>query len=390
MRLRKANLLFIILLILAAAGTFTQLRWHVFDFSDKAPLSQHAGGEGDFSDYYAPLTEPQTTEITFLAAGDIMLSRNVARKMKEAGQDGFLPFRNLDALLTSTDFNFANLESPFSGSDKYIFKSEFIFNAPTWARSGLNQYNFKVLSLANNHILNQDKEGIDYTINYLGEVGLKGVGAGDSLDEAWLGKTFSIKGVTVGFIAAVYPQGGEADDHVAQITDTDQLAKSITELKTRADFVVVSMHAGEEYTRTPNRQQIDFAHTAIDNGADIVIGAHPHWIQTTEQYKGKYIFYSLGNFVFDQMFSQDTREGLTLKITLEKQGNCSPRPTSKTGQQEVICSDSLQGTRLGATLKQIELVPVIIDDYCCARPASETETNSILKKIGVTNRIVTP
>jgi poly-gamma-glutamate synthesis protein (capsule biosynthesis protein) len=390
MNQKKASLLFLVLLGLSIAGTYAQWRWQIFHFGPKNTLTQRSSSDGDFFDYFAPPKEPETTEITFLAAGDIMLSRNVARRMVEEGKDGFLPFRNVDDLLHSTDFNFANLESPFSGSDQYIFKSEFIFNAPTWARSGLNQYNFKILSLANNHILNQEKAGLDYTIKYLAEAGLTGVGAGKNLDEAWQGKTFSAKGVTVGFIAAVYPQGGEANKLVAQITDTDRLTKSIAELKTRADFVVVSMHAGEEYTRLPTQPQVDFAHAAIDAGADIVIGGHPHWVQTTEQYKGKYIFYSLGNFIFDQMFSQDTREGLTLKITLEKQAQCGAAGLSPTGQQEVVCSDSLQGTRLGATLKQIELVPIIIDDYCCARPANESETQNILKKIGVTNRIVTP
>ena len=83
------------------------------------------------------------------------------------------------------------------------------------------------------------------------------------------------------------------------------------------------MHAGTEYTRTPMPQQITFAHAAIDDGADIVIGAHPHWVQTIEKYKGKYIFYSLGNFIFDQAWSQETMEGLTLKITVSKT-TCHP------------------------------------------------------------------
>ncbi len=352
--------------------------------SPSQQLPKQNTNRDSLEDYYTGV-EPnsQAPELTFLAVGDIMLSRNVARKMDAAGKDGFLPFRNLDELLSGTDFNFGNLESPFSGSDQYIFKSEFIFNAPTWARSGLNQYNFKVLSLANNHILNQDKAGLDYTINYLSEVDLKGVGAGQNLAEAWRGQTFSAKGITVGFIAAVYPQGGEADKYVAQIsTDTTRIAASIAELKTRSDFVVVSMHAGEEYTREPNQQQINFAHAAIDNGADIVIGAHTHWIQTTEIYKGKHIFYGLGNFVFDQMFSQDTREGLTLKITLSKKDGCS------NAQTQAACIDDVQGPRVAATIKQIELIPVIIENYSTPRLANEQEKQAILEKIHITNPII--
>ncbi len=390
MKLKNATILFFVLILLAATATFVDWRWNLFEFGPKNTLPQRSSSNGDFFDYFLPSDEPQTTEITFLAAGDIMLSRNVASKMAEGGKDGFLPFRKVDDLLHSTDFNFANLESPFSGSDQYYFPNEFTFNTPTWARSGLNQYNFKILGLANNHILNQDKAGLDYTIKYLAEAGLTGVGAGDNLDEAWKGKTFSAKGVTVGFIAAVYSQGGDANKLMAQITDTDRLTKSIAELKTRADFVVISMHAGEEYTRLPTEPQVEFAHAAIDAGADIVIGSHPHWVQTIEQYKGKYIFYSLGNFVFDQEFSQNTKEGLTLKITLEKPTRCGASGLSPTGQQEVVCSDSLQGTRLGATLKQIELVPIIVENYCCARPANETEVQGILKKINLNDPLIKP
>ncbi len=89
--------------------------------------------------------------------------------------------------------------------------------------------------------------------------------------------------------------------------DTERLIGAIRQAREQADFIVVTMHGGQEYTLTPTNLQTDFARTAIDNGADIVIGAHPHWIQATERYKNKYIFYSLGNFVFDQEFSEETK-----------------------------------------------------------------------------------
>jgi poly-gamma-glutamate synthesis protein (capsule biosynthesis protein) len=80
------------------------------------------------------------------------------------------------------------------------------------------------------------------------------------------------------------------------------------------------MHAGNEYTDKPNDSQISFAHKAIDAGAELVIGSHPHVVQPVEKYKGKYIFYSLGNFVFDQMQSRDTKRGLAVKIIFNKEG----------------------------------------------------------------------
>jgi poly-gamma-glutamate synthesis protein (capsule biosynthesis protein) len=137
--------------------------------------------------------------------------------------------------------------------------------------------------------------------------------------------------------------------------DTKKLIESIKKAKSNADIVVVTMHAGLEYTREPTPLQTDFSHTAIDNGADIVIGAHPHWIQSVEQYNGKYIFYSLGNFVFDQEFSTETKEGMTLKISLEK--------------------DEI------ARIKQIELMPIIIENYGQPRLANAEEKSRILEGI---------
>lgn len=309
-----------------------------------------------------PAVLPQTTETTFLAVGDIMLSRDVAKVMTKNGKDGFYPFRELDPLLSSTDFNFGNLESPFSGKDTQDpDPMTFTFNAPTWAMPGLAQYNFKVLNLANNHALNQGKAGMLFTKQYLADNYLVGVGTGNDADEAWQGAVYESKGIKIGFVGATY---APASPYLAQITDLTHLKASVADLETKSDFVVVAMHAGVEYTREPIAAQEKFARAAIDAGADMVIGAHPHWIQPIEKYKGKYIFYSLGNFVFDQSFSQDTKEGLTVKITLTKEADQT-------------------------SLKQIQLIPVIINN-AQPRLATESEKQSILKKINLFDEILNP
>jgi poly-gamma-glutamate synthesis protein (capsule biosynthesis protein) len=253
-----------------------------------------------------------------------------------------------------------------------------------------------MLNLANNHITNQGIEGLLYTRNLLLKNQMLPVGVGKDLDEAWRGQVFSIKGIRIGFIGATYYSGSN-NNNVALIQDTDRLITAINELKSRSDFIVVTMHAGEEYVRTPNQSQINFAKTAIDNGADLVIGAHPHWVQTIEQYKQKYIFYSLGNFIFDQMWSQDTREGLMLKITLSKKGLCHPRlnpnsptPLSRSEQINLVCTTDLQGSTEPAKLKTIELVPIIIENYGQPRIANELEKQNILNKIGATTNVITP
>lgn len=347
-------------------------------------------------------TSQMSTEVTFNAVGDIMLSRNVANQISKNQKDGYWPFRNLEQELGwDVDFNFGNLESPFTGRDDFNPSGSLVFNAPSWTFNGLEQYNFKVLNLANNHAMDQGLDGLLYTRDLLKENQLTPLGVGKNLDEAWQGQVFSIKGIRVGFIGASYASendGGVAkNNYVARIEDTIRLTASINELKTRSDFVVVTMHAGTEYERNPNQSQIDFAHAAIDAGADLVIGAHPHWIQTIEKYKGKQIFYSLGNFVFDQMWSQDTREGLMLKITLSKPGLChpglapnSPTPLSRTDQINLVCTTELQGTPKPATLKQVELIPVVIENYGQPRLANDQEKQNILNKIDATTNVITP
>lgn len=92
--------------------------------------------------------------------------------------------------------------------------------------------------------------------------------------------------------------------------DSKQTCANIVELKKKTDLVVVYTHWGQEYKKSPNESQIELAHAFIDAGANIVVGSHPHVIQPVEQYNGKYIFYSLGNFIFDQYFSKATMQGL--------------------------------------------------------------------------------
>lgn len=302
----------------------------------------------------------QISETAFLAVGDIMLSRDVAKLMAKNNKDGGYPFRSIQDLLKSTDFNFGNLESPFSGTDiQDPDPQTFTFNTPTYALRGLTQNNFQILNLANNHALNQGKNGLIYTKNLLTQNNIKNVGAGSNVDEAWQGKIVEANGIKIGFLGATY---GPESNYLAQVNDGTLLTESINKLKTESDYIVVTMHAGTEYKREPNWQQFKFARAAIDAGADMIVGAHPHWVQPIEQYKGKYIFYSLGNFVFDQSWSQDTKEGLTLKITLTK-------------------------TDLQTMLKQVELIPIVIESTQ-PRVANELEAQSILKKINADGTIL--
>ena len=318
-----------------------------------------------------PVVETKPSKATFLAVGDIMLSRGVARLIDREGE--LAPFNSLAGVFRSTDFNFGNLETPVSGNDSRIGKG-LVFNTRKKDVEGLVQFNFKIVGLANNHALDQGVAGLRHTMAFLPGKGIEYVGVGESPEEAWKGKIVTANGVKIGFIAASYSSyndgGTGRNPFVARIEDVELMRNSIASLRNEGcQFVVVAMHAGIEYTRRPHQPQIDFGHAAIDNGADMVIGAHPHWIQTIENYRGKYIFYSLGNFIFDQR-KPDTMEGLMLKISVAHDGGVNVEKTAR--------------------LEQVELLPVIVERFGAPRSTTAAESAAIVRKIGMTDPILLP
>ncbi len=299
---------------------------------------------------------PKTTTLFF--AGDIMLSRNVAGKIIEA-KDNTLPFKNVADKISNADIAFANLESPFLDKGPYA-QQGLVFKADPATIEGIKHAGIDVLSTANNHAYDQGLAGIKYTLSWLTQHGILAVGTSSICHD---GVIVEKNGLKFGYLAYSYTAfnngGKDPDPWVCDWNDTKQIATDVVRLKSKTDFVIVSGQFGIEYQRQPEKENVSIAHAAVDAGADLVIGHHPHWIQTTEQYKGKWIFYSLGNFVFDQMWSQDTKEGLTLQLTLEDK-----------------------------ELAKIELWPVVIENYCCPRWANPEETKTILNKINLTDQVL--
>lgn len=308
---------------------------------------------------------PSPLPTTIFFAGDIMLSRNVEDRMAKA-QDYTLPFQKVAAVIQNADIAFANLESPFNDTGRHFIPNSLVFNANPKSVEGLKFAGFDVLSTANNHAFDQGLKGIEFTKNLLKQNSILSVGShvDGEPGSASFPHAVSRNGLNFIFLSFTYASHNDGgishDSRVDDFSMQENLASWIESEKSHgADIVIVNMHAGTEYTHKPNQAQIDFAHAAIDAGADLVIGEHPHWVQTVEQYQGKWIFYSLGNFVFDQMWSTDTRQGLTLLITYQKE-----------------------------QIKKIELKPVIIEDYCCPRWANSDETVAILKKLDLTNTVL--
>lgn len=292
-----------------------------------------------------PISVP-IEDIILLFGGDVMLSRTVNAKMY-AYNDYLWPFRNIASTTARADITVFNLESPFLIDANYEVPSgSFSFKANPKSVASLVSAGVDVLSLANNHMMNMGKQGLLDTFDVLQSNNIVSVGAGINFEDAHAGTIIMRDNWRVAFLSYAYP----SDNSIATETrpgiarmDIGELKKDIERLRTQADIIVIIMHAGAEYTVKPNAQQLEFAHAAIDSGADLVVGHHPHWPQSWEIYKGKPIFYSLGNLIFDQMWSSATSHGLLVQLSfkddLSGQAEFIPLSISDYGQAQVITDE---------------------------------------------------
>lgn len=259
-------------------------------------------------------------ELKLLFGGDIMLSRTVNAKM-QAYDDYAWPARLIASSTANADISVFNLESPFLKNSNYtVLTGSFAFKANPLAIQTLKLLGADVISLANNHLLNAGKQGVIDTLDILSENNILSVGAGLNEEQARKAAIIEKDEWRLAFLSYAYPNDySVATETRAGIAtmDIDNLKEDIKSLKEEVDLVIVLMHAGIEYVSFPQKDQVDFAHSAIDFGADLVIGHHPHWPQTWEIYNDKAIFYSLGNFIFDQMWSKGTSQGLLAEIVFQ-------------------------------------------------------------------------
>jgi len=254
-----------------------------------------------------------------LFVGDIMLSRSVGELMV-AKNDYLWPFRKIADFLKGADLTFANLETPVSSRGIKV-GSIYSFRSNPETIVGLKYAGFDLVSIANNHAWDYGRDAFTDTMTNLASAGISYVGGGHNESEAHTGVIKKIGDTSVGFLAYtnLLPKSLSAVGNNAGVAvyDEAQMINDVAQLKTKASVVVVSFHWGEEYKPIHNALQEEIAHKAIDAGADLIIGHHPHVVEDVGQYKGKYIVYSLGNFIFDQNFSVETMSGLAVKVWLK-------------------------------------------------------------------------
>lgn len=248
--------------------------------------------------------EEKTTTISFV--GDIMLDRYI-RKIAESNSYDYL-FRNVKDKLKESDFVIGNLEGSVTNFDSIsnsdIESERFYFTFSEEVVPALEKSNINIVSIDNNHISNFGQEGIKQTIENLNKYNVSSFG--DPFNRNVLYK--KINGIT--FIFVSY------NDFIRP--DPEGAIKYIKKADNLVDHVVVYAHWGNEYDMEANNNQVELAKRFIEAGADLIIGAHPHVIQNIDLYNGKYIYYSLGNFIFDQYFNKDVSCGLVVKFEFTK------------------------------------------------------------------------
>ena len=222
--------------------------------------------------------------------------------------------------LSGADLTLANFENPVI-RDAVYHPDATTFTGDLQLMPVLDQAGMDGVTLGNNHILDAGTTGLDETMRHLDDAGIAHAGAGMDLAEARKPMVFDLGGTKVGVLSYLdVPSYGwawatQTAPGTAPLLE-NVIKEDIERLRPRVDLILVMPHWGKEYIATPEPQQVDLAHTAIDAGADLVIGGHAHWPKGIEMYEGKPIFYGVGNFLLDQSWSEETSTGIFAEITL--------------------------------------------------------------------------
>ncbi len=242
-------------------------------------------------------------DLTLLAFGDMMLARGVEATMRRDGPAA--PFEGVPRLFKGSDLVTANAEGVFfdaAEAQKPVAPDDLRFPFEPSLLPVLRRLGFTHLGLANNHALNFGKAALVASRARMRKEGIEPFGDPANTDE--ISTTTEVRGRKITQIGYHQFNGHGPEDVLTRIA----------EAKKNGDFVAVYPHWGVEYQSKPTQAQTALARRFIDTGADVVLGAHPHVVEPVEIYKGKAIFYSLGNFIFDQSFSKETSEGLAVGI----------------------------------------------------------------------------
>lgn len=286
---------------------------------------------------------------TVITTGDVIPARHVDVTIRRMNDDFMYPVEATKDITSDADITVINLEAPLIADCPYSDEGFTFCGRPGFVPS-LVAAGVDVVTMENNHITNYGPDGFNETAQHLEAAGIK-----------WADRDtpaiVDVRGLKFGFVA--FNGVGETIDRAA-------MQAKIAELRPQVDVLAVAFHWGKEYVSIPdvepgiaNDSPPEIAHLAVDAGADLVIGNHPHWVQGVELYKGKYIAYAMGNFIFDQMWSYETRASVLGKYTFYDN-----------------------------QLISVQYMPMLIENFAQPRPLEGAEAQALLDNMALTSRVI--
>ncbi|MFM9277904.1 CapA family protein [Paenibacillus jiagnxiensis] len=258
--------------------------------------------------------------------GDMQFSGKVEQLLQEEGYD--YPYKRLGSLFKSDDLTVGNLETPVTDGGTGAANKTYVYKSSPDALPELAAAGMDVVNVANNHILDQGVSGLKDTLAYLRHYGILYMGAGKNAEEAYAPVYVERKGMTIALLgfSRVIPEvswyAGAKSAGVAGVYDPAAALQAIRQASKKADLVIVTAHWGKERASVLEDHQTELAHAFIDAGADLVIGSHPHVLQGLEMYKGKWVAYSTGNFIFSKSLTEATWDTAVFQASCTKDGAC--------------------------------------------------------------------
>ena len=279
------------------------------------------------------LTTPEEKTVQVSAVGDIMVHSTQLTSAfdPKCKCHNFHPvFKNIKEYLVSADIAFGNLETTLPGDSK-LFAGYPQFGAPDEVAHALKDAGFDILTTSNNHSVDTGRKGIDHTIDTLDSLGIRHLGTYKSIEEFEKNRIllYTKNGINFAFLSYSYSTNGIAipKDKVVNIIDKDRIREDIQLARSKKpDVLIVAYHFGTEYARFPDKFQKEMVDFAFQEGADIILGGHPHVLQPYEldwiqdkygERKQRLVIYSLGNFVSGQI-KRYTNGGMIFNFKLTK------------------------------------------------------------------------
>jgi poly-gamma-glutamate synthesis protein (capsule biosynthesis protein) len=279
---------------------------------------------------------------TVIATGDVIPARYTDAIIRQRGDDFLYPVAATQDITSAADLTVVNLEAPLIEGCPYHDSGLTFCGRPGFVEA-LTAAGVDVVTLENNHIGNYGPAGIAETEGHLEDAGI-------AIADREAAAVLDVRGVKFGFLAF---------SGVGPRFDREAMVAGIEALRPEVDVLAVAYHWGAEYVALPQvapgiawDDPMEIGHLAVDAGADLVIGNHPHWVQAVELCEGKFIAYAHGNFIFDQMWSYETRVGVLGRYTF------------------------YDGVLVG-----VEFLPVLIEDWAQPVPMEGEEAEAVLAEM---------